>query len=202
MLSFANLMIHDFWQFEIQQLYRWTKNLTLLGMMLRSANGKSRRWEPSWCVCDLWPFAHTRTPCTATRCNAMQRRPGASGRAAARRARQRSPRGPGGALGHRARTAKPIARTSPRATCKLVPTAKMLSLARDTPAYVSSPTGFTLKLVSVAASMSHEREFNWTIISKRDCMQVKANTVIAYLKYDFCNKFIPKQCFNATCMRI
>lgn len=45
----------------------------------------------------------------------------------------------------------PIARTSPRATCKLVPTAKMLSLARDTPAYVSSPTGFTLKLVLAAA---------------------------------------------------
>lgn len=69
----------------------------------------------------------------------------------------------------------------------------MLSLARDTPAYVSSPTGFTLKLVLVAASMSHEREFNWTIISERDRMQVEANTVTACLKYNFYNNFIPKQ---------
>lgn len=185
MISFANLMIRDFWQFEIQQFDNSIESFTLFGIMLRSLNGKSRRWEPPWCVCDLWPFAHTRTPCTATRCNAMQRRPGASGRAAARRARQRSPRGPGGALGHRARTAKPIARTSPRATCKLVPTAKMLSLARDTPAYVSSPTGFTLKLVLTDASMSHGREFNWTIISDRDCMQVKASYSYCLLKIWF-----------------
>lgn len=84
------------------------------------ARGVRSSWEPLRCVCDPWPFAHTRTPCAATRCSAGQGPVG--GRA--------GPLGCGGIrgilLGHRPGRS----RTLPRATCKLVPTAKILPRAR------------------------------------------------------------------------
>lgn len=67
--------------------------------------------------------------------NAMQRdatqRPGASGRAARR---ANGARGDPGVPSVTEPEQASRSRASPRATCKLVPTAKMLSLARDTPA--------------------------------------------------------------------
>lgn len=75
------------------------------------------------------------------------------------------------------------ASASPRATCKLVPTAKMLSLARDTPARTCICAGrlypkarLALLLASRSRSLRAARararaqfagEFNWTVIRAR-----------------------------------
>lgn len=106
-------------------------------------------------TCDPSPTRGRHAPQRdATRCNAGQGLVGGRLLVGPGNGARGDPRG---ALGHRARAGKPIARTSPRATCKLVPTAKMLSLARDTPAYVSYPAGFTLKLALAATPIRYER---------------------------------------------
>lgn len=102
------------------------------------ARGIRANWEPLRCVCDPWPFAHTRTPCAATRCSTGQGPVG--GRA-----------GPFRSEGTRGESSvtepeRPgRSRTALRATCKLVPAAKMLPRARHSCVEIRRRPSFTLQ---------------------------------------------------------